>query len=315
MVYFFAPSTLYFLATKVITNDSAFRVFFIVLLHFLIALAVSLFLAIFAFGGGLVRNPDIGILNGTFFGVPLSGTYGVHTMVDHYFLICVISAYYAQSGWANVVERMLASAVILFFIFIMVLSLSREIVLAVIVVCIIYGFRHLTFIKITVIISILSFCIYANLDKLAAIGALWETKIFLTEHAQDMNSLSSWRLDLQHNAVMQLMPYPLTGTGFYGYKLTKEYSDGNDNIANVSTHIYYLTTAWKMGFIGATFQFMFLAGIVKRSIQFSRKAFPKSAKLYSISLWTFLLVLNMLWDALLSPWYYVPICILCRVYG
>ena len=116
-----------------------------------------------------------------------------------------------------------------------------------------------------------------------------------------MNALSSGRLDLQYDAVMHLMHYPVTGTGFYGYILTKKYSEGSEDTAGWTTHVYYLTTAWKMGLIGAAFYFTFFAGLIKQSIRFSRKVFPGSAKLYTIALWTFLLVLNMLWDALLAP--------------
>lgn len=301
LLYFFAPSTIYFLAKEVVTKDAAFIVFLRSSFYSAIALALSLTLTVFVFGDGLVRAADIGIMNGTFFSLPLSGTYGVHTMVDHYFLICIIVAYYAQSGLATVVEQIIAFALVACFICIMILSLSREVVLALVVVCLVYGFRYVNLVALAAIAAALSLCIYTNLDRLAAVGALWETKIYMTEHSHDMNDLSSGRLDLQNDAVMQLIRYPLTGTGFYGYILTKKYSEGSEDVAGWTTHVYYLTTAWKMGLIGAAFYFMFFAGLVKQSIRFSRNGFPGSAKLYTIALWTFLLVLNMLWDALLAP--------------
>ncbi len=301
LLYFFAPPTIYFLAKDLVTNDAKFIVFLRSSFYFALALAVSLLLTVFVFGDGLVRAADIGIMHGTFFSLPLSGAYGVHTMVDHYFLICIIVAYYAQSGRATVLEQIIAFALIACFIYMMILSLSREVVLALAVVGIIYGFRHLNLTALAAIAATISLCIYTNLDRLATIGALWETTIYMTEHSHDMNALSSGRLDLQNDAVMQLIHNPVTGTGFYGYILTKKYSQGSEDSAGWTTHVYYLTTAWKMGLIGAAFYFTFFAGLIKQSISFSRKAFPGSAKLYTIALWTFLLVLNMLWDALLAP--------------
>jgi hypothetical protein len=301
LLYFFAPSSIYFLAKEVVTTDATFVVFLRSSFYSALALASSLTLTVFVFGDGLARAADIGIMNGTFFSLPLSGAYGVHTMVDHYFLICIIVAYYAQSGLATAVERIIAMALVACFVYIMILSLSREVVLAVVVVSIIYGLRYMTLISLGAIAAALFLGIYTHTDRLATIGALWAPTIYMAEHYRDMNDLSTGRLDLQTDAVMQLTRYPLTGTGFYGYILTKKYSEGSDDSAGWTTHVYYLTTAWKMGLIGAAFYFMFLAGLVKQSIHFSRRVFPQSAKLYTIALWTFLLVLNMLWDALLAP--------------
>jgi hypothetical protein len=301
LLYFFTPPTMYFLAKEVVKTDAAFIVFLRTAFYSALVLAISLFLTVFVLGDGMVRTSDIGVMNGTFFSLPLSGAYGVHTTVDHYFTICILIAYFAQSGRAKVVEQIIALGLLLFFIFIMLLSLSREVVLAVLVVGTIYGLRTMNATRLVLTTAVFSLLVYIGHDWLSTMGTLWETKIYMTEHSQNLDDLSSGRLDLQKDAVLQLIHYPVTGTGFYGYLLTKEYSEGNDNIAGLTTHLYYLTTAWKMGLLGAAFYFTFFVRIVNQSIRFSREVFPRSATLYTISLWAFLLVLNTLWDALLAP--------------
>ena len=299
LAFFFSPVTLYFLAREYITTKIAFLIFLRYSLFFSIALVVSLFASIFIFGDGIVRTD--GVMNGTFALLPLSGAYGVHTLVDHYFLVCLVVIYYAQSGAATRTERIASLSVVLFLAYLMILSLSREIILAIVVVGVVSAFRSMSVLKASIVVATLSFCIYMSIGRIPSLDSAWRTKIFQTVHAADLNDLSSGRLELQSIAIAQLRRSPLAGTGFYGYALDYKANDANEDLSGWSTHIYYLTTAWKMGLVAAIPFFIFLFRVVKDSITFSRVTFPKSAKLYTVGLFAFFVVLNMLWDALLAP--------------
>jgi O-Antigen ligase len=299
MAFFFSPVMLYFLAREHVTTELEFLAFLRYSLFAAVALAASLYLSIFILGDGIVRTD--GTMNGTFALLPLSGAYGVHTLVDHYFLICVVVIYYVQSGVASRLERIAAASVVLFLIYLMLLSLSREIVLAIVMVGIAATFRLMNLLKASIVIAAMSLCIYLGLSRMSSFDLAWQTKMYETIHADDLNDLSSGRVELQGIAIAQLVHSPVAGTGFYGYSLNYKSSDADNDLSGWSTHIYYLTTAWKMGLVAAIPFFVFLIKIVKKSIAFSRVKFPKSAEFYVIALCAFFVILNMLWDALLAP--------------
>jgi len=212
-------------------------------------------------------------------------------------MVCIVISYYAQSGYASKVERFLALVVVLFLMYLMVFSLSREIILTLVLVAILSLFRYLTFMRAVTMISLVSLCLYIGLSSIPIQGSAWDTKIYQTVNARDLNDLSSGRLELQRIAVEQLLHSPLAGTGFHGYELAMAHED----LTGWSTHVYYLTVIWKMGLLGALVFFVFLSKIIKNSLDYSFRTFPEAAKLYSILLCAFLIVMNMLWDVLLAP--------------
>jgi hypothetical protein len=191
--------------------------------------------------------------------------------------------------------------VVAFLLYLMLFSLSREVILAIAFVVTVYIFRFLNVIKASIILVLFSLCLYVTFDAMSSLNSPWGTTIYRSVNASDLNELSSGRFELQELALKQLLHLPLTGTGFNGYELDNTERGSLTDLAGWSTHIYYLTIAWKMGLLGACLFFLFLARITKASLIFSRTSFPRSARLYSISLCAFLLILNSFWDALLAP--------------
>lgn len=295
---FFSPVTFYFLSRRIINSNGGFVFFLRTCLYSAALLVLSLYFSIFVLGDGLVR--ETGIMNGDFFRLPLAGAYGVHTLVAHYFLICIIVFYFAKSGHANDFEVFVSWVVVLFLTYLMIFSLSREVLLAIIVTTAILIFRYLSKSKAIILFSLLIFIGYLGVLYLFDENSSWATKIAQTMDAGDLNELSSGRIELQILALNQLANSPFTGTGFQGYELNFISSESYDDLRGWSTHAYYLTTIWKMGFIAGSIYFAFFFIAIKDAMVFSRKYFYESHKMFAVAIFCFLIFINLLWDALLA---------------
>lgn len=295
---FFSPVTFYFLSRKIIITNSEFVFFLKASLYSSTLLIFSLCLSIFIFGDGVIR--EMGVMKGDFFLLSLSGTYGVHTLVAHYFLISIIVFYYAKSGYASKLDIFASWIVLLFLLYLMIFSLSREVLLAIIFTASILIFRYLSTSKAIILLLLVILTVSLGVFYLFDDNSSWATKVAQTMAADSLNELSSGRIELQKLAISQLANSPFTGTGFHGYELNFTSSEGYDDLRGWSTHAYYLTTIWKMGLVAGTFFLIFLFLITKDSMNYSKKYFHESHKMYSVAVICFFIFINLLWDALLA---------------
>lgn len=298
LVYFFAPVTFYFLARRVITNN---KQFLFLLKSCLIAgacLAFSLVVSVFISGDGSVR--EAGTLNGNFFFLPLTGAYGIHSLTAHYFLVATVIFYYLLVEKISKLEFSLGAITLAILLYFMILSLSRETLLAIIVTGIFSLFRYFKFrnaLFLATLICVASgFSIYSMFDE----NSSWAVKVAQTIAADNLNELSSGRFELQQIALRQVMELPITGTGFYGFELNYTTSESYESLSGWSPHLYYLTTIWKMGLIAALFYFIFFFFILRDSFLFSNIYYSKSSKFYFVAMFSFLFIINLLWDAMLA---------------
>lgn len=298
LLLFFAPASFYFLGREKIADIQDFVYFLRAALRAAAALALSLFFSIFVFGDGIVRTE--GVMNGTFLGFTLSGSYGIHSLAAHFFLIGAVIVYFAQSGYASRAEKYLVAAVLAFLLYMMIFSLSREIVLAILFVGLVTLFRRFNLLKSIFFLVTAGILLYAFGGALVGPDSAWATRIFQTASADNLNDLTSGRIELQALALTQLLQSPLTGTGFHGYALNYLSSEGYDDLSGWSTHVYYLTAVWKMGMVAALFFFLFLYAAVNESFRSVRKNFADAAGFYIVATIAFLFLVNMAWDALLS---------------
>lgn len=298
MIFFFSPITVYFLGKTTITSRSDFIYLLRTSLYYSTTLAISLFISIYLFGNGYVREE--GTFNGNYLGFPLSGSYGIHTLASHYFLLIFIALYFFLSGSANKFEKILIFITTIFYCWIIFFSLSREVVLAIIFV--IFGtiFKLNGLKKGTIFSIIIMIIVLYNLDILFGSESAWATKVSQTVDAANLNDLSSGRLELQELAFNQILKSPLTGTGFHGYGLDYSSSTGYDSLEGWTTHIYYLTVIWKAGLFSSFFLLIFFINAISSSIRFTKNHFPLSGKIYPMMLFAFLVIINFLWDALLT---------------
>lgn len=298
LLLFFAPASFYFLGREKIANIGDFVYFLRASLWAAAALALSLFFSIFIFGEGVVRTE--GVMNGTFLTFTLSGSYGIHSLAAHFFLIGAVIVYFVQSGYASRAEKYLSASILAFLIYMMIFSLSREIVLAILFVALVTLFRRFSFLKAAMLLLLTGVLLYTFGSALVGPDSAWATRIFQTASADNLNDLTSGRIELQALAFTQVLQSPLTGTGFHGYALNYLSSEGYDDLSGWSTHVYYLTAVWKMGIVAAFFFFLFLYAAVVESFSSTKRNFSRAAGFYIVATIAFLFLVNMAWDALLS---------------
>ena len=180
------------------------------------------------------------------------------------------------------------------------MSLSRELVIGLIIFYSFFLKKKYGYIKSIIIVVLVGLFIYFfGRDLVDKVLFTWETKINMSTSAQDLNELSSGRLDLQFLALNQIVNNPLFGTGFQGFSLDYLNYKGYDNLEGWSTHIYFLTVLWKMGFIAFTFFCFFLYRINK--IVFKSVSLTKEDKSIYLVFIIALFIINLFWDALLAP--------------
>ena len=297
VLFLFLPVTSYFLAKKIFANTSVASVFFNYSSKFGILLAFAVAFSIVVQYDGQVRTE--GTLNGQFFGVPLYGAYGVHTLCAHYFLVGAIVGYRLlafPSGF--MVKAFSVSAMIIMFSMIF-LSLSRGDALAVLALATIYivrrkGYIWLAALSITLAVIAVIFSQYISPEDNAIMGRLIQSI-----EAVDLNELSSNRVELVSLAVRQLIGNPIFGTGFHGYVLDYLFSDNVEDLLGHSTHIYVLTIIWKMGLLAATPFFFFGYRIFKKSLAGAGYG-SRSAYDFYVSTMAAFFIINLFWDALLA---------------
>lgn len=298
LLFFFAPASFYFLGREKVKSVHELIYFLRASLWAAVVLVFSLFCSIFIFGDGVVRTD--GVMNGSFFSFTLSGSYGIHSLAAHFFLIGAVVVYYVQSGFASKLEKALSLVVLAFLMYMMIFSLSREIVLALSFVGVVTLFRRFTVLQASAFLIATGIMLYAFGGALVSPDSAWATRILQTTAADNLNDLTSGRIELQILAIRQIFQSPLTGTGFHGYTLNYLSSESYDDLSGWSTHIYYLTTVWKMGVVAAFFYFCFLYQSVSGSLRSSSRNFSNATGFYLTTLIAFLFLVNMAWDALLS---------------
>lgn len=301
LVYFLLPTLGYFIALGLVNKASDFTLFLKTTVILTGILSVSLFYSIFILNNGTVRYE--GTLEGDFFGLFLSGAYGVHSLGAHYFILINFIVIYLEI----VKKRILFMTILSFFSIILlsliiILSLSRELVLAMIIFIISYFLIKYSVIKTLVYLVIIIMLIFTFGSKLiSTIIEAWEYKLYLSTSSTSLNELSSGRIDLQVLAISQILSNPLFSTGFNGYTLNIASYKDFDNLEGWSTHIYLLTCLWKMGLVAFIAYILFWKNILKQMFSNNKNFFSKSLKKLLVLFVINILFINLFWDALLAP--------------
>lgn len=297
-IYLFTPMFVYFLSTNIIKDDKSFLLCLKYLSINIIIFSLCFFSSIFLKYNGIIREE--GTLNGDFFGLKITGVFGVHTLGTQFFIFVYILIHNLFRNKLRWVFKILSIVTIIILIYIIIMSLSRELVLALLIFFPFLLVKKYGYIKSFGIILAFCFFIYFGFSNLIhGILSAWETKIAFSNDAKDLNELSSGRLDLQYLAFNQLINNPIFGTGFQGYTLNYASYVGYENLDGWSTHIYFLTVLWKMGIIAFVSYIAFLYTIIKTTY-YSNKMEKSEKYLFLVFIVSFVII-NLFWDALLAP--------------
>lgn len=296
MIFFYVPIVFYFWSNMlVLTEDELDKV----LRYFsfnIITFTLIYFYSIFTEYSGHVRYDSN--MNGDIFGLKLVGAYGIHTLGAHLFVLMFILLFALYRKVNGKLMNILSVIAILLFVYGIVMSLSRELVLGLIICYTILAIKKWGWIKASVIIFLCSsIFVYIFIDLIEFVLRIWETKIAFSK-TTDLNELSSGRLDLQFLALEQIKNNPIFATGFQGYGLNYTSYKGYDDLEGWSTHIYLLTALWKMGILAFAFFLYFFYRII-RKVKVSHLN-ENVKNLFWIFIITFFIV-NLFWDALLAP--------------
>lgn len=300
VIYFFAPILTFYLGKKVISNSfdlyRIYRVMCIVTVFFVWVLFISIILK----HNGMVRTE--GYFNGDFFGLLLSGASGIHSLGAHLFILMFVLHFYLVLKKLSTPAKIIIIISILQIIYMIVLSLSRELVLALLFYYIVFYWKKIGVMRTS--LAILFIVIIAKmffLQYFDAVLDVWATKLDMTKSSNNLNELSSGRIDLQELAIQQILFNPFFGTGFQGYILNFKSYKGYDNLDGWSTHIYYLTALWKMGIFAFAFYFIYWLKVIKGlfSIKNPMILNNDATLLIKIFILSFLFV-NLFWDAFLA---------------
>jgi O-antigen ligase len=297
LTYFFLPITSYFFSQKLIKSSNNFLFLLKIVSFFAVLLSYSLLYTIFISGSGFVRID--GILQGTFFGLNLTGAYGVHSLATHYLLLIFILVFYLNfDKKIHFFIKIIYTITIFIYIYIILLSLSRELLLALVLFFLFYSIYKINFFRTLLLLIGISTFVYLFFSSfLNDILFIWDTKLSDSLNALDLNDLSSGRIELQLIALEQVYTNPFFGTGFNGYNLNYKYTK---DLSGWSTHIYYLTSIWKMGLIAFIFYALFWINIFKK--MFSKDKEINQHNLFILFLIIIILLfLNLFWDAFLVP--------------
>ncbi|EKT4498077.1 O-antigen ligase family protein [Flavobacterium psychrophilum] len=300
LVYFLLPNLGYFLALGLVKNIGDFIMFLKITVLVAFILSVSLFYSIFILNEGVVRTE--GVLSGTFFGLKLSGAYGVHSLGAHYFILINFIFFYLEIVKEKTKFMFCISVFsILTLTYIIILSLSRELVLAIVLFYLIYFLIKYKPIKTFIVIGSLCLIVLVfGKGLIDTVVTAWEYKLYASSSSTSLNELSSGRLDLQELALTQIIDNPLFSTGFNGYTLNHSSYKDYDNLEGWSTHVYLLTCLWKMGLLAFISYLLFWKNILKQMFQndFSDcEIIKKMLVLFVVNI----LFVNLFWDALLAP--------------
>ncbi|MCQ4156849.1 hypothetical protein K6T44_03745 [Riemerella anatipestifer] len=295
-MFFFLPITFYYFVLKIVNNRAVFEKSLTYLSYNIIIFTIIFFFSIFFEFSGIIRTE--GTLNGTIFGMRLVGSYGVHTLGSQMFIMIFILIFTINKNLLSKKIKLLSLLCILILTYIIIMSLSRELVLGLIILYAFISLKKYGVLKTILMFLFLSLLISLFLSDLISIILLnWETKI-TTSRTSDLNELSSGRLDLQFLALQQIMNNPFFATGFHGYTLDFRSYKGYDDLEGWSTHVYFLTALWKMGMVAFFFFSLFFYKIViaiKKTVILNRE----EKTLYYIFIVAFFVV-NLFWDALLA---------------
>ncbi|MFM1946673.1 MAG: hypothetical protein RL207_956 [Bacteroidota bacterium] len=300
LAYLLLPVLGYYVALVLINNNLDFIFFYKWSSIFSILLSLSLIYSIFIIGDGNVRIE--GTFQGDFFGFKLSGAYGVHSLGAHYFiLIFLIFFYLLLVDKISFIFRVLCILSILTYLYLIIFSLSRELVLALFLFFLTYSLYKFKLTKTLFLILCTVFLLYIfGKDLIDVFMLAWESKLMSTSGASNLNDFSSGRIDLQVLAIKQIIADPFFGTGFNGYTLDYKSYKNYNNLEGWSTHIYYLTCIWKMGLIAFFFYIFFWFSVLKKMFKHNYSIKRNALKLLLIFVVSMLFI-NMFWDAFLAP--------------
>ncbi|HCM33538.1 O-antigen ligase family protein [Chryseobacterium sp.] len=301
VIYFFAPVLTFYLGKKVVSNSfdlhRIYRIMCIVSVVFVWVLFISIILK----HNGMVRTDSY--FNGDFFGLVLSGSYGIHSLGAHLFILMFVLHFYLVLEKVSTPAKVIIIISILQVIYMIVLSLSRELVLALLFYYAVFYWKKLgvirTFLAV-ILIAIIGKVFF--LQYFDAVLDAWATKLDVTKSSSNLNELSSGRIDLQELAIQQLFFNPFFGTGFQGYILNFKSYKGYDNLDGWSTHIYYLTALWKMGIFAFAFYFIYWLKIIKGLFRIKNPMILNDDATLLIKIFILsILFVNLFWDAFLAP--------------
>ena len=299
MLFLFKPCFAYFVGLSLINSRDERELFFHVFSWSVVLLVVAIVLSLLLNHNMVVRSESV--LNGSFFGLPLFGSYGVNSLAAFYLMLAFGLMFHVS--YIKVSTRLsvlfLFVAVILFVL--IFLSMSRMAILG--AICLLVGIVWHLFLKHPlrgVGAGVLGLCLLGVVLYWTYQTGILDSKLDQIARglqSGDMNYLSSGRLDLYSAAIEQIFNAPFWGVAFGGYETTLTAIQGYDYLSALSPHNQYITLFWKMGFPAAVCYLFFLGMVVSSSLRQNKAARGWVMVLTSIVL----VVFCNLWDVLLVP--------------
>lgn len=299
MLFLFKPCFAYFVGLSLIKTNEDSRLFFQAFSWLVVLLVFSITTSLLLSHNMVVRSESV--MNGSFFGLPLFGAYGVNSLAAFYVMLALglaFNIFYIKDTPRFSVLFFFIFAVLVILIF---LSISRMAILG--VVFLLFGLTIHLFRKNPV--RGIGAALFVLLSAVTALywgyqAGLLDAKLNQLSQgfeSGDLNYLSSGRLDLYSAAVAQILDAPFWGVAFGGYETTLTAIDGYDYLSGLSPHNQYITLFWKMGFPAAICYLAFLSLAVSSSLRQSKGVLGWSILLSFIVL----VVFCNLWDVLLIP--------------
>lgn len=301
LVFFFKPMFAYFSAALLVSNFQIMKSYLRTMAIMILVLVLSVIFSIAIFHGFLVRAESE--INGSFFGLPLFGSYGVNSLAAFYVLLSFIClALYSLGSSSSSVFRFTVFIAFLGSIYLVFGSLSRMAVAGTIPI-LFYAWKELRndvrliSIGFVCLLGISIFVSGVPTDGVGFSGAKAD-QIKKGVEQGDLDYISSGRLTLYSIALQEVARNPIMGTYFGGYQTHVSSIAGFDTVVGLSPHNQYITAIWKMGVPGALMYFLFLYMIF---LKIRSSPLPFSRKWGKRLLFIVLVIFSNLWDVLMVP--------------
>ena len=301
-LFFLKPLLGYFAARGIIKKPSdAYAILHAMGFWMAVSLVLIFFDVVINYSG--VPRAD-SFMNGSVLGLPLYASYGVNSAACFYFMMFVVVLYSCASNTDRSFLNVFKIFSLIAGIYLMIGSLSREVILAFLMFAGLFFMRHRGYIKyLYVFFSIIAamIAIYTFPDNLfdASFLDAKVNQIVDGFASGDLNHVSSGRFDLYTVALNQWLRNPLFGNGFHGYLLHPDLIIFDIDPEGLSPHNQYLTVLWKGGLLFFIAYFYYVLLLLQKSRMFFDKRRPEYL-LGIFYLCTFVVLLN-LWDALMVP--------------
>lgn len=241
-------------------------------------------------------------LNGSILGLPQYATYGVNSAACFYFLSFVMIIHLLNNRLASRVIKISCVFGVVAAIYLILGSLSREVILTLLLFVVISIISRKNVINYFIALCVVGAGIFFFYYFIGSIidSPLLEAKIAQISAGismNDLNYISSGRIELYEVALTQLSNNPLFGNGFHGYALYANSVGFEGDLDGLSAHNQYLTALWKGGAFFFLLYFYLIFLLLKRSSLFKRnRSSDNILKLFYICV---LVVAANLWDVLI----------------